>query len=185
MKGKIQVSKNNAKMVQQKMADQRQKFGIRKLSIGVASVLLGTVFYLQSGTVYADVNPTASAGNDGINVVNKNSDTSNSAVGSSTLNRAGSTSSSSSVSSAGDATNSIDTRHVSASPVENATSQANNNIVAAGNEQESSVPTSHGNANADKTVKNENSNVDSQPTYVPNSHVALEKPVAGSGSVDS
>ena len=185
MKGKIQVSKNNAKMVQQKMADQKQRFGIRKLSIGVASVLLGTLFYMQSGTVYADVNPTASAGNDGINVVNDNSSTSSSAVGSSTINRAGSTSSSSSVSSAGDTTNSIDTHQVSASPVESATGQANNNAVAAGREQGSSVPTSHVNAGDDKTVKNENSNVDYHPTQVPNSNVALEKSVAGSGSVDS
>ena len=182
MKGKIQVSKNNAKMVQQKMADQKQRFGIRKLSIGVASVLLGTLFYMQSGTVYADVNPTASAGNDGINVVNENSSTSSSVVGSSTSNSA---SSSSSVSSAGDATNSIDTHQVSASPVESATGQANNNAVAAVREQGSSVPTSHVNAGDDKTVKNENSNLDYHPTQVPNSHVALEKSVAGSGSVDS
>lgn len=182
MKGKIQVSKNNAKMVQQKMADQKQRFGIRKLSVGAASVLLGTVFYLQSGTVYADVNPTASVGNDSINVVNKNSSTSSSAVGSSTSNSAGS---SSLVSSAGDAINSMDTSHVSASPVESATSQANKNAVATGNEQGSSVPVSNVNAGADKTAKNENSNVDSHQAYVPNSHVALEKPVAGSGRVDS
>ena len=172
-------------MVQQKMADQKQRFGIRKLSIGVASVLLGTLFYMQSGTVYADVNPTASAGNDGINVVNENSSTSSSAVGSSTSNSAGSTSSSSSVSSAGDATNSIDTHQVSASPVESATGQANNNAVAAVREQGSSVPTSHVNEGDDKTVKNENSNLDYHPTQVPNSNVALEKSVAGSGSVDS
>lgn len=50
------MSKNNAKMVQQKMADQKRKFGIRKLSVGVASVLLGTVFYMQGNSVHADVN---------------------------------------------------------------------------------------------------------------------------------
>ena len=179
------VSKNNAKMVQRKMADQKQKFGIRKLSVGVASVLLGTVFYMQSGTVYADVNPVASDGSDNVNVANEKPVSSSSEDVSSPSNSANSDNSARPVVSASDAGNSTDTHQVSASHVESATGQANNNAVAAGREQGSSVPTSHVNAGDDKTVKSENSNLDYHPTQVPNSHVALEKSVAGSGSVDS
>ncbi|WP_251546855.1 YSIRK-type signal peptide-containing protein [Limosilactobacillus caecicola] len=38
------MSRNNAQEIQKKMTPQRQRFAIRKLSVGVASVLLGTTF---------------------------------------------------------------------------------------------------------------------------------------------
>lgn len=38
------MSKNNVQEISRKMANQHQRFGLRKLSIGVASVLLGTTF---------------------------------------------------------------------------------------------------------------------------------------------
>ncbi|WP_283599825.1 YSIRK-type signal peptide-containing protein, partial [Ligilactobacillus salivarius] len=42
------VSKNNYQFYQQKHADGKQRWGLRKLSVGVASVLLGTTFMLHS-----------------------------------------------------------------------------------------------------------------------------------------
>lgn len=53
------VSKNNHQVYQQKLADGKQRWGIRKLSVGVASVLLGTTFMLYSNhAVLADTVPT-------------------------------------------------------------------------------------------------------------------------------
>ena len=120
------VSKNNAKMVQRKMADQKQKFGIRKLSVGVASVLLGTVFYMQSGTVYADVNPVASDGSDNVNVANEKSVSSSSEGVSSPSDNANLDNSARPVVPASDAGNSTATSQVSASPVKSTTSQVSN-----------------------------------------------------------
>ena len=49
------VSKNNHQVYQQKLAERKQRWGIRKLSVGVASVLLGTTFMLYSNhAVLAD-----------------------------------------------------------------------------------------------------------------------------------
>ncbi|QDR72595.1 YSIRK-type signal peptide-containing protein [Limosilactobacillus reuteri] len=48
------MSKNNAQEVQKKMTPQRQRFGIRKLSVGVASVLLGTTFLVGGNVAHAD-----------------------------------------------------------------------------------------------------------------------------------
>ena len=49
------VSKNNYQFYQQKHADGKQRWGIRKLSVGVASVLLGTTFMLYGNhAVLAD-----------------------------------------------------------------------------------------------------------------------------------
>lgn len=45
------MSKNNAQEYVRKMEPQRQRFGLRKLSIGVASVLLGTTFMVGGSTV--------------------------------------------------------------------------------------------------------------------------------------
>ncbi|MCQ4117485.1 YSIRK-type signal peptide-containing protein, partial [Ligilactobacillus sp. MP3] len=53
------VSKNNYQFYQQKHADGKQRWGLRKLSVGVASVLLGTTFMLYSNhAVSADTVPT-------------------------------------------------------------------------------------------------------------------------------
>ena len=49
------VSKNNHQFYQQKHAERKQRWGVRKLSVGVASVLLGTTFMLYSNhAVLAD-----------------------------------------------------------------------------------------------------------------------------------
>lgn len=50
------VSKNNYQQLIEKCLNQRQHWGLRKLSIGVASVLLGTAIIAQ-GAVYADTQP--------------------------------------------------------------------------------------------------------------------------------
>ncbi|PEG77786.1 mucin-binding protein, partial [Lactobacillus sp. UMNPBX19] len=53
------VSKNNHQVYQQKLAERKQRWGIRKLSVGAASVLLGTTFMLYSNhAVLADTMPT-------------------------------------------------------------------------------------------------------------------------------
>ncbi|WP_346703221.1 YSIRK-type signal peptide-containing protein, partial [Ligilactobacillus agilis] len=53
------VSKNNYQLYQQKHVDGKQRWGIRKLSVGVASVLLGTTFMLYGNhAVSADTVPT-------------------------------------------------------------------------------------------------------------------------------
>ncbi|WP_340852217.1 YSIRK-type signal peptide-containing protein, partial [Ligilactobacillus salivarius] len=53
------VSKNNHQFYQQKYAERKQRWGLRKLSVGVASVLLGTTFMLHSNhAVSADTVPT-------------------------------------------------------------------------------------------------------------------------------
>ena len=59
------VSKNNYQQLIEKCLNQRQHWGLRKLSIGVASVLLGTAIIAQ-GAVYADTQsvPADSAEND-------------------------------------------------------------------------------------------------------------------------
>ena len=50
------VSKNNRQILKQSGAKQTPHYGLRKLSIGVASVLLSTTFYMGATTVYADSN---------------------------------------------------------------------------------------------------------------------------------
>src|SRR5699024_10723744 len=53
------VSKNNHQVYQQTLAERKQRWGIRKLSVGVASVLLGTTFMLYGNhAVLADTVPT-------------------------------------------------------------------------------------------------------------------------------
>ena len=54
------MSKNNQSEYLRKMEPQRQRFGLRKLSVGVASVLLGTTFILGGKTV-ANADTTATA----------------------------------------------------------------------------------------------------------------------------
>lgn len=49
------MSKNNYQEIIRKMTQHQQRFGLRKLSVGVASVLLGTTFLLGAGlTAHAD-----------------------------------------------------------------------------------------------------------------------------------
>ncbi|MBB1110246.1 YSIRK-type signal peptide-containing protein [Limosilactobacillus sp. pH52_RY] len=50
------MSKNNAQEYVRKMEPQRQRFGLRKLSVGVASVLLGTTFMVGGTVAHADSN---------------------------------------------------------------------------------------------------------------------------------
>lgn len=59
------MSKNNRQEFLHKMEKQRQRFGLRKLNVGVASVLLGTTFILGSGTIaHADNNATPQSNSD-------------------------------------------------------------------------------------------------------------------------
>ena len=60
------VSKNNHQFYQQKHAERKQRWGIRKLSVGVASVLLGTTFMLYGNhAVLADTVPNTSESTQG------------------------------------------------------------------------------------------------------------------------
>ncbi|WP_225432155.1 YSIRK-type signal peptide-containing protein [Limosilactobacillus reuteri] len=52
------MSKNNAQEYVRKMEQQRQRFGLRKLSVGVASVLLGTTFMVGGTVAHANSTPT-------------------------------------------------------------------------------------------------------------------------------
>lgn len=51
------LSKNNLQLLTQRGARQRQRFALRKLTVGVASVLLGTTFFI--GAASADTTPAA------------------------------------------------------------------------------------------------------------------------------
>ncbi|MGN1284411.1 MAG: YSIRK-type signal peptide-containing protein, partial [Candidatus Limosilactobacillus intestinavium] len=55
------LSKNNKQLITRMNAKQKQRFGLRKLSIGVASVLLGTTF-LIGATAQADTVNDAGSG---------------------------------------------------------------------------------------------------------------------------
>ena len=74
------VSKNNRQLYQQKAADQKQRWGVRKLSVGVASVLLGTTFLLHSNhavsanTVASDTTPSTTAQADSKDTVTQGSE---------------------------------------------------------------------------------------------------------------
>lgn len=48
------VSKNNHKFQQYRQEDKKQRFALRKLTIGVASVLLGTTFAIGGTVAHAD-----------------------------------------------------------------------------------------------------------------------------------
>ena len=52
------MSKNNVQEYVRKMEPQRQRFGLRKLSVGVASVLLGTTFMVGGTVAHANSTPT-------------------------------------------------------------------------------------------------------------------------------
>ncbi|MCZ0891149.1 YSIRK-type signal peptide-containing protein [Ligilactobacillus saerimneri] len=74
------VSKNNRQLYQQKAADQKQRWGVRKLSVGVASVLLGTTFLLHSNhavsanTVASGTTPSTTAQTDSKDTVRQGSE---------------------------------------------------------------------------------------------------------------
>ena len=55
------ISKNNHQILKQRQTNQVPHYGLRKLSIGVASVLLSTTFYLGAATAYADTNTSSAA----------------------------------------------------------------------------------------------------------------------------
>lgn len=57
------LSKNNKKLQAQKMEPKQQRFAIKKFTVGVASVLVGTTFalYLGAGSVSADETATQEA----------------------------------------------------------------------------------------------------------------------------
>lgn len=168
------VSKNNSHLQLQKRGERQLQFGIRKLSVGVASVVLGTVFYMQSGTVHADVNPTVGAGNGSANMVNEHLVTSGSTVGlgaSSNVNN--------SAGSADETANSTTTGQVSAPFTEGTATQVNNNTVSG---QESGTPVSQVNVGTDK---NENANVTSSPAPVQNSQTSVSSGDTGNEQSDS
>ena len=65
------VSKNNTKYLIEKNANKQQRFGLRKLSIGVASVLLGTTFFIGATTnVQANTNVTNQVKNQSVELSN-------------------------------------------------------------------------------------------------------------------
>lgn len=56
------LSNHNSKLTNQKFMQQHQRFGIRKLTIGVASMILGTTFVLGSQNAKADPDVNAGQG---------------------------------------------------------------------------------------------------------------------------
>ncbi|WP_347980036.1 YSIRK-type signal peptide-containing protein [Limosilactobacillus allomucosae] len=73
-------SKNNKYMQEQKSANHAQRFGLRKLSIGTVSVLLGTLMFFGNGQVSADTTNGTDTSAEATNVNSTANDTSTSAV---------------------------------------------------------------------------------------------------------
>ncbi|MEO5288430.1 mucin-binding protein [Limosilactobacillus allomucosae] len=73
-------SKNNKYMQEQKSANHAQRFGLRKLSIGTVSVLLGTLMFFGNGQVSADTTNGTDTSAEATNVNSTANDTSASAV---------------------------------------------------------------------------------------------------------
>ena len=90
-------SKNNKYMQEQKSANRAQRFGLRKLSIGTVSVLLGTLMFFGNGQVSADTTTGTDTSAEATNVNSAANDTSANAV---TLSSTGSTAASDAKSSA-------------------------------------------------------------------------------------
>ncbi|WP_143454171.1 YSIRK-type signal peptide-containing protein, partial [Ligilactobacillus salivarius] len=67
-------------MQEQKSATRAQRFGLRKLSIGTVSVLLGTLMFFSNGQVSADITTNTDTSGDTTNVNSAANDTSASAV---------------------------------------------------------------------------------------------------------
>ena len=68
------VSRNNTKLLDKARVErERQRFGLRKLNVGVASVLLGTTMFIgASGVAHADTVPTSGSANDSTSDVDTN-----------------------------------------------------------------------------------------------------------------
>ncbi|MEO5283625.1 mucin-binding protein [Limosilactobacillus allomucosae] len=81
-------SKNNKYMQEQKSANRAQRFGLRKLSIGTVSVLLGTLMFFGNGQVSADTTTGTDTSAEATNVNSTANDTSASAVTLSSTNSA-------------------------------------------------------------------------------------------------
>ena len=73
-------SKNNKYMQEQKSANRAQRFGLRKLSIGTVSVLLGTLMFFGNGQVSADTTNGTDTSAEATNVNSTANNTSASAV---------------------------------------------------------------------------------------------------------
>ena len=73
-------SKNNKYMQEQKSANRAQRFGLRKLSIGTVSVLLGTLMFFGNGQVSADTTTGTDTSAEATNVNSTANNTSASAV---------------------------------------------------------------------------------------------------------
>lgn len=56
------MGKNNQQLMNSKLANQKQRFALRKLTVGVASVLLGTTLTMIGGVQSASANGTSPAG---------------------------------------------------------------------------------------------------------------------------
>ena len=55
------VGRKNQQLMQRRGRDQAQRFGLRKLAIGVVSVLLGTTIFLTGPSAMADTTATSTA----------------------------------------------------------------------------------------------------------------------------
>lgn len=161
------VSKNNHKFQSEKNSDKKQRFSLRKLNIGVASVLLGSTFFLFNGVqaVHADITtPTEEAATSSANSTSSSSSSSSSATSSTTSSA--SASSASVDSSAASSTNSssaqstaTDTTSVASSA--SATSSADSTTA---NSASNSTSTAASTAASAASSANSSSNVTSDST---------------------
>lgn len=146
-------SKNNKYMQEQKSANRAQRFGLRKLSIGTVSVLLGTLMFFGNGQVSADTTTGTDTNAEATNVNSTVNDTSASAV----------TLSSTDSAAAGDANSSaaVSSAAVNAQTATVTATSANSQSVAATSTADSSQ-----NASAASTAMNDVSLASSAATTV-------------------
>lgn len=74
------LSKNNKKLQAQKMESKQQRFAIKKFTVGVASVLVGTTFAMYSGAGNVSADETATENTSSEVVENKSDDVNNKEV---------------------------------------------------------------------------------------------------------
>ncbi|WP_153551023.1 Rib/alpha-like domain-containing protein [Ligilactobacillus murinus] len=74
------LSKNNKKLQAQKMEPKQQRFAIKKFTVGVASVLVGTTFAMYSGAGNVSADETATENTSSEVVENKSDDVNNKEV---------------------------------------------------------------------------------------------------------
>ena len=146
-------SKNNKYMQEQKSANRAQRFGLRKLSIGTVSVLLGTLMFFGNGQVSADTTTGTDTNAEATNVNSTVNDTSASEV----------TLSSTDSAAAGDANSSaaVSSAAVNAQTATVTATSANSQSVAATSTADSSQ-----NASAASTAMNDVSLASSAATTV-------------------